>query len=300
MIGNYDILPHICQAGIFASSFIPSVSGVMGLYVNVSVVKPGANGGTGGDHKDKIVLFDWDDVTGGYARDSKGIVITGPLTFKAGAYMIEVYATLHKIEPSAKSEGEPDNKGIIQAVKFSHPGLSQEILEMRYNWLNKNVGIIDRKCSSSEMKLYGSVCAPLQMVFDWKNTKDANSTEFVFESTLKGPDVAIYNGTLTLAAVMGTIAADDVTPTVAAGEGQYQLTDGSVASVTITKLDNPVDGNCYTLLGSGGSFPSIITSANDFELADGTTWNALAGAQITFRAFKNGVATYKFIEVSRS
>jgi len=300
MIGNYDILPHICQAGIFATSFLPTISGVMALYVNVSVTKPAGTVGIGGDHKDKVVLFDWDDVTGGYTRDSKGIVITGPLTFSAGAYMIEVYATLHKIETSAKTSGDPDNKGIIQGVKFNHPGSTQAIREFRFNWMNKNIGIIDRKCSDSTMDLYGSPCKPLQMNFDSKDTKDENSSEFTFESTGKGYDIAIYNGTLTLAAVMGTIAADDVTPSVAAGEGQYQLTDGSVSAVTITKLDNPVDGAFYTLLGSGGTYPSIITSANDFELASGTTWNALAGSQITFKAFKNGVSTYKFIEISRS
>ena len=269
-------------------------------YVKVSVTKPGANAGIGGDHKDKVVLFDWDDVTGGYERDSKGIVITGPLAFKPGAYMVEVYATLHTINPTAKTTGDPDNKGVVQGVKFNHPGNTQEIREFRFNWMNKNIGIIDRKCSSSDMDMYGSPCNPLQMNFDYKNDKDANSSEFTFESTGKGPDIAVYNGTLTLSSVTGTIAADETSPDVVSGEGQYQLTTGSASAVVITTLDNASDGKVYTLLGSGGTYPSTITAANDFILANGTTWTASLGAQITVKAFKTGVSSYKFIEVSRS
>jgi hypothetical protein len=55
----------------------------------------------------------------------------------------------------------------------------------------------------------------------------------------------------------------------------------------------------FTLLGSGGSYPSTIPTGNDFILASGTTWTALANAHITFKAFKDGGATYKFIEQSR-
>ena len=269
-------------------------------YVKIDVTKPTGNAGIGGDRKDAVTIFDWDDVVSGYTRDSKGIIITGPLVFKAGAYMIKVYGTQGSHGGLAKSSGDPDNKGVIQTFEFSHPGNKQEIREYRWDWLNRNVGIIDEKCSTTDKDLYGSPCAPLQMQFEGKNDKDANNAKFTFESTQKGPDIAIYQGTLTLQAVMGTFAADDVTPDVAAGAGEYQLTDGSVSAVTLTKLDNPVKDNVYTLLGSGGTYPSIITAANDFLLIDGTQWTAAAGTRITFKCFKYGASTYKFIELSRS
>lgn len=269
-------------------------------YVKVDVIKPADNSGIGGDRKDSILIFDWDDVASGYTRDSKGVVITGPLVFNPGAYMVRVYGTKNTIGSIAKSEGDPDSKGIIQTFKFTHPGNKQAIREFRWYWMNRNCGIIDEKCSTSDKDMYGSPCAPLQMQFEAKNDKDANNADFTFESVNKGPDVAVYQGTYTLAAVMGTPAADDTSPDVDAGEGQYQLTSGSVAAVKITKLDNPDDGFVYTLLGSGGAHPSTIEDGDDFLLASGTTWTATAGAMITFKCFKDGAATYKFIEVSRS
>jgi hypothetical protein len=51
-------------------------------------------------------------------------------------------------------------------------------------------------------------------------------------------------------------------------------------------------------VGSGGAFPSEITGT-DFLLASGTAWSAIAGAEITFKAFKSGSSAWKFIEMSR-
>jgi hypothetical protein len=273
--------------------------GVLCTYVALSVFKPGENAGLGQDHKDEIIIFDWADVVSGYTRTADGITITGPLVFKAGAYMIKVYGTLHTIGTSADTEGDPDNKGIKQGVKFSHPGNKAEIRAFRWNWLNKNIGIIDRKCSSDGKDLYGSPCNPLQLNFKSKNDKDGNNAEMEFMSVGRGPDVAIYEGTLTLETVAGTVAADATTVNLASGEGQYQLTDGSASAATLTTGSNAVDGMVFTLLGSGGSFPSEI-SGTDFLLRNGTAWTALAGSQITFKAFKSGSSSWKFIEQSRS
>lgn len=268
-------------------------------YVKVNVNKPGDNKGVGGDKKAMIIVFDFDDVATMPARDSKGIVITGNLAFNSGAYMSKVYATQNTIKAMVDSEGDPDAKGIIQTVEFDHPGDAVAIREFRANWMNKNIGIIIEKCSDTTKSLYGTPCAPLQMVFKAEDDKDKNKTTFTFKSTQKGPDVADYQGTTTFDAVMGTPAADATSINVAAGEGRYQLTDGSAAAVNITTMTNAVVGGKYTLLGSGGTYPSTIDKGDDFILADGTTWTALAGAEITFEAFKSDTAAWKFIERSR-
>lgn len=268
------------------------------MYVKVDVNKPGDNKGTGGDKKDKIILFDWDDVATMPARDDNGIVITGNIAMKEGAYMVKLYGTQSTIKAGADSEGDPDAKGILHTVEFEHPGDSQEIREFRANWMNKNIGVIIERCSSSKKNLYGTPCAPLQMVFKAEDDKDKNKTTFTLKSTQKGPDIADYQGTLTLSAVVDTVDADATSVDLAAGQGRYQLTDGTAASATITTFTNAVDGGVYTLLGSGGDNPSAI-SGTDFLLASGTAWNAIAGAEITFKAFKSGASSWKFIELSR-
>jgi hypothetical protein len=267
-------------------------------YVKTTINKPGDNKGVGGDKKDKVIIFDWDDVLTNPARDGNGIVITGDLVMKPGAYMIQVYATQSSIKATADSEGDPDAKGIIQGVEFDHPGDANDIREFRANWMNKNIGILIERCSSTKKSLYGTPCSPLQMVFKAEDDKDKNKTTFTFKSTQKGPDIADYQGTITYSDVTDTVDADDTSIDLAAGQGRYQLTDGTSAAATITTCTNAVDGGTYTLLGSGGTHPSTITGT-DFILANGTAWNAIAGAELTFKAFKSGVSSWKFIEMSR-
>lgn len=269
-------------------------------YVKTTVLRPSAiMPGNGGDVKDKVNIFDWEDVTGGYSRNASGIEITGPLVFKDGAYAIQIYATQDGIKVSSESQGDTDAEGFIQSVEFPHPGNLKAIREFAANWLGKSIGIIIEKCSDGTMTLYGSPCAPLRLAAksDWD--KDKNNKTLTFKSAQKGPDVADYLGTITYADVMGTVAADATTVNVAAGAGEYQLTDGTVAAVGITNLTSPVNGSVYTLLGSGGTYPSTIAAGGNFLLANGTGWTATSGGKITFQAFKDGASTYSFVELSR-
>jgi hypothetical protein len=268
------------------------------MYVKVDVTKPGDNKGVGGDKKANVLVFDWDDVLTNPPRDDKGIVITGNLVFKAGSYMSKIYATQSTIKAGADSEGDPDAKGITQSVEFEHPGSSSQIREFRANWMNKNIGIIIERCSSTEKSLYGTPCAPLQMVFKAEDDKDKNKTTFTFKSTQKGPDIADYQGTITFSTVAGTAAANATSVDLANGQGEYQLTNGTAAVATITTCTNAVNGGKYTFLGSGGTYPSKI-SGTDFVLSNGTEWNAISGSRITFQAFKSGANAWKFIELSR-
>jgi len=270
------------------------------MYVKVDVSKPANNKGAGGNKKDIIIPFDFSDVLTFPSRDSKGIVINNNIVMKPGKYMVQLYATLPSIKPSANSEGDPDASAIIQQVEFEHPGDEAEIREFRSNWLNVDCGIIIQRADGTVKNLYGAPDSPLRMEFKHADDDKSNKNTFTFKSIVKGKDVAIYNGTLTLASVMGTQVAAAATIDVAAGEGQYQLTSGSSAVVPITGLTNAVDGLVYTLLGSGGSYPPTIATAGNFILANGTQYTALAGSQITFKAFKDGASSFKFIELSRA
>jgi hypothetical protein len=148
--------------------------------------------------------------------------------------------------------------------------------------------------------MYGSPCAPLKINYKEELDKTNNRQVITFKSAQPGPAVANYEGTITLDTVKGTAPAAATSISVAAGTGEYQTTSGVAAAVIITTLLSPEDGAVYSILGSGGGFPSTIVAANDFTLHNGTTWTALAGAKLTVKAFKNGGATYTFVEQSRS
>jgi len=269
-------------------------------YVKTSVPKPGTNKGTGGDKKDLITLFDFDDVLTFPARDANGIVITGDIVMKPGAYMIQVYATKESIKLSQKPEGDTDAKGFMHTLEFSHPGSEDAIEEFLQNWTNRNIGAIVENCSTNKKRLAGLPCAGLQLSSDSIDDKDNNKTTITLAMTQKAAyRIANYQGTFTYSEVTDTVDADDTSIDLTAGEGRYQLTDGTAAVVVITTCTNAVVGGKYTLIGSGGTYPSTITKANDFLLANGTTWTALAGSEITFQAFKSDTAAWKFLELSR-
>jgi hypothetical protein len=305
VVNSFDAAPLIATSVSFGLSFLPLMpAGVLGVYVNTNVVKPGANKGLGGNKKYNITFFDYDnvDLTTWPARDDKGIVITGNISFLSAAYMITVYGTVDTIKNTSESSGELDAEGILQSVIFNHPGNENEIREFRTNWLSRNIGIIVERCSDSKKDLYGSPCAPLRMVFKHDEDKDKNVTEFTLKSSNKGPDVADYQGTLTYDTVTDTVIADATEVDLAEGEGRYQLTTGSAAPVAIATVSNAAAmvGKVFTLLGSGGAHPSTIPAGAVFSLANGTTWTALTGATITFKVFKNGASTYLAVEQSRS
>ena len=186
-------------------------------------------------------------------------------------------------------------------ISFDHPGNESAIREFKQNWLSKNVGIIVQHCSSNKKDLLGTPCSPLRGSVKFEDDKDKTKTTFTFKSALKCQfDIADYQGTIQFDTVRATVAANAVSIDLTNGEGQYQLTSGTAAIATINAATNMVDGMTYTLLGSGGTYPSSIVTGGIFEVQNGTAWSALANATITFHVFKNGSSSYKHIEVSRT
>jgi hypothetical protein len=198
-VSGVNLLPFGISALLFGGSFLPiTPQGSLFIYVATSVEKPGQNAGRGGNMKDEIIFFDMDTVDTFPALDDKSIVRSGDITFLNNAYMITIYGTNGTLENTSTIEGETDNKGFLQSSKFKHPGSAKEIREFKANWYNRNIGIIHRRCDSTDMDLYGEPCNPLQMmVANWKQNKDENSTEFEFKSVARGNEVSIYTGTLT-------------------------------------------------------------------------------------------------------
>lgn len=268
-------------------------------YAKFDVLKPGNNAGKGSDIKGTAILFEWADVLSGYSRDDDGITISGNLVFKPGAFMQKLEFTKSTLKNTSKSDGDDDKRGIIQGCEFQHPGSAIDIRKFRSYWLNRDAGIIYDHCDpATDPDLYGSPCNPMQMNFEAEESKDSVHTQFTFATVGKGNDVAIYKGTNTYSTVE-LVDADVTAVDLTAGEGQYQLTDNTIAT-EIVGFTNAVDKMVFTLLGSGGVNPASITAAGVMALQAGASWSGVAGATITFRVFKDGAATFKYIEQSRT
>jgi hypothetical protein len=268
-------------------------------YIKVSVPKPANNAGVGGDKKSLITFFDFDDVLAYPARDGKGIVMTDNIQLKEGAYMVQVYASTTSIKITHSTEGEEDARGIMQNLEFAHPGSDDAIEEFLTNWMNRDIGCIVENCSTNKKRQLGTPCAPLILTVESEDSNEMNKSTLTLASKNKSAyRAASYLGTLTFDEAF-EVDADATSIDLSDGEGRYQLQDGTSSAAAITTATNAANNMVFTLLGSGGDNPSTISTGDDFILKNGTAWTALAGAEITFRAFKDGASSWKFIEQSR-
>ena len=277
------------------------------MYVKIDVLKPAKSSPGGAESKDpNIVIVAVQDILNSPNRDSKGVRFGGLFVFKPGTYAIKIYATPSSIKQNKNADGDEDAVSITQGLEFSHPGDELEINEFEQNWIGKGAiaFIKTGACNGpTYYKVYGSVCAPLQLKFEGQNDNDGTKNTLKFEAFKKTTNVpGFYFDTLTFDAVLSVIAVDLATVDVTPGNGEYQLTNGSVAPIPITDLVNGSHNDVVTLLGSGGTYPSTIAASEaKFVLANGADWTANAGESITFKGYKNGAtdADILWIEQSR-
>jgi len=167
-------------------------------FSKVSVLKSTTNMNPGRptSFKTKVILFEWDDVLTVPARDANGILIATDLVMKPGYPAIEMYVTPKTLKAYDTSEGDPDKKGYIQHLEFEHPGDELAYAEFAENMINRNLGAIIQKCDGSDKRLLGTPCCPLQFQHEGQNDSEAVTNMVKFESLLRGPKVAHYNGAL--------------------------------------------------------------------------------------------------------
>ena len=244
--------------------------------------------------RDKVIIYDIDDIAYFPSRDAAGVVIPGTIVMKAGKYAVAVYCTPGTVEISSNSDGDPDAKGFTPSVKFSHPGSEKEIREFKTNWLDKNVIVVVEYCNGRDSDLIGSPCNPAQLAVEYSGTKDANASTLTFEQISRGDDVAIYKGTNTLPTPVGTIT--EGTALAYTADGQYQPAAGitSIASIT-----GGAHGALITIIGAPSGNGATVAATTSILLVDGTSFVAAPGSSLTLRAFDDGGETLKWIEESR-
>jgi hypothetical protein len=170
---------------------------IMG-FVKVSVLKANANAGRPIAHKDRIVVFDWEDVDISQMpnRGQDGVTISGNIEMKPGKYAIEIYATPKTVKASCKSSGDPDKKGFIHSLEFEHPGDEIAYASFAENWLNVNCGAIVQKWDGSQKRLFGSPGCPMQFQHEGKNDSEAVTNMVKFESFYPDSIIAHYEGAI--------------------------------------------------------------------------------------------------------
>lgn len=271
--------------------------------VNIPAPSNGAAGAPQGKETD-IVIFNWDDISAYPARDSGGVMYDGSFVFKAGKYAWKIYATSSSINMPVTTEGDEDAVGFNALPEFSHPGSSLEIEEFMANNINKPLGVAVRVggCDggSSYYKVYGTKCNPLSLIPETQDDNEANKNMIKFQQFRKAQVLpGRYSGTWTFDTAT-TVSADTTDIDVTNGQGEYQLTDNTGATV-VSDISNATHGEKYTFIGSGGSNPATFEASNAiFVLAGAVDWSGVSGARLTLQAYEQSGGSFIFFEVSRS
>lgn len=285
---------------LFQAEGAVGITLAVGPYIVVDV-KKSLSGGAAQNKKPYVIYYRVKDlVTSSLKRDEKGVLIPQDIVCLPGKYGFKVYGTIDKTAPKHMTDGDTDSKSFQHSLGQEIPGDDLEVDEFLFNNLNEDLIAVTGECDGEYEKVIGTPCHPLQINPESLDDSTGKKTMLKCEGVGRTRfPIGRYAGTHTLAEPLALIAQDDLTPSVDDGPGQYQLQDNTQATA-ITTLDDAEDGFIYTLLGSGGAFPSSIAAGNDFILQGGVTWNAAAGTQISFRAIDIGNGDFNFIETSRT
>jgi hypothetical protein len=272
------------------------------MYVNPSIVYKGK--GAAESKSFEIILTDINDILTTPNRNDGKVLMVGNYQWKPGKYATIIQVTNSKTTLPLASEGEEDNASINSLPEFTMAGSPLEGEELMANWLNRGIIAFVKVGACGDpnpfWRVYGSKCAPLTLMPEGQNDNDGTNLMFKFiQHTKTDMMPGRYTGTITLATAT-VIAADAETVNVVNGDGEYQLTNNTDATI-ITDLINAVTGGTYTLLGSGGTNPATIEASNaNFLLAGAVDWQGLAGAKLTVKAYDAGGGDHIFVEHSRS
>lgn len=265
------------------------------MYVKQTVRRASGNPGLGIQPRDLLVLIDVDDLASFPSPDDKGVVLVDDIVMKPGRYGIGIYMTPGTAELTSQAEGDPDQVGFTPSVKFNHPGNNQEVREFKHNWLNRKCIAIVQYCAGKGADVIGSPCNPCRVTPNYTGNNESNTNEITVAQISKGDDIKIYKGTLPLEEPVATVETG-LTAITYKGDGQYQLTSGSAA---ISSITGGKAGDVVTLLGTSGTAPTVVATAEKILLTGGKVFTASEGSQITLRAFDTGGDNPVWIEQSR-
>jgi hypothetical protein len=276
------------------------VAGV-GMMASVgSIDDPAGKDKAGNQVKAKMWIISsdqYDDSSGFPARNG---VSRGTIPLKSGEYWEYIESVEDSPQPGGSGESGDMGPTIKNTLTFIIGGMGDQVLKMLENGIGNNFYIVWEICATGNKYLGGNGCKAMKLLsFEGGAKKDGTGWTLTFENQC-GELWSRYTGTISTQAAQ-TVAADATAiPLVA--NNTYQLTDGTEAAVTLTTMSGVGAsdvGRVITIKGSGGTYPSVIASGEDFLVANGESWTANLGSQIDFLIFNDAEGTYKFIEQSR-
>jgi hypothetical protein len=282
---------------MFKVTGISTYATIMGAVGNIS--DPANDYKVGKAVKAKMWLISedqWDDTQAFPTRSGRE---RGNIPLKNGEYWHYISAVLDSPEIKSNAEEGEIASTITNELKFVVGGMDSSLLTLLETGIGKGFFVVWEICSTGDLYLGGNGCKPLKLsAFEGGPGKDSTSWTLTFKNQC-GEIWSVYTGN-TPTQAPATVAANAETITLTSNP-QYQLTDGTAEVHDITGFTSVTDADInrvVTILGSGGTYPSTISESNDFLLIAGNQWEAEENTQISFKIFKDGAATYKFVEIA--
>lgn len=147
-------------------------------YVKASIPKlPG--GGAAVPKKDRIHIFDVEDVEADIERTIGTTSSAGPITLKQNAKGLSIQVSRPSIACGYENSGEVDAKVFADKVEFDYPGSNTAFDNFVEFYANRGVIIIVESCTGGA-KVYGSKCNPLHLQAEPTDNNEANRTHLTF------------------------------------------------------------------------------------------------------------------------
>jgi len=278
---------------------VVSTATIMGLVGNVDKVPNAKRVGKQVKYKLWILSADqFDDTKTFPARSGRE---RGNIPLKNGEYWHYLEAIDNSLEPKWTG-AEGDNAATLSnEIAFVLGGMTDAAFNFLETGIQEKFYVVWEVCSTGAKYIGGNGCKPMILTnFEGGALKDYTGTTVTFKNE-SGELFSTYVGN-TPTQAPDTVAADATTITLT-DNPEYKLQDGTSSAATLTSFTAVTDadvGRVLTLMGpdSTPTYPPVITDANDFLLIGGATWTANANAQISFKIFKDGSSTYKFVEIS--
>ncbi|WP_026755038.1 hypothetical protein [Sediminibacter sp. Hel_I_10] len=264
----------------------------MYIFDDVNISGPGVGAAVPKDPNVHIVRSS--DISVSPIRNSKGVLMVGNYVLKPGAKIANVYMTGVNQDATYETSGEVDAEQYMQKFIATHPGDDLEFAEFTQNNLGVDLIVIYGTCTSNELRVYGTKCAPMRLKNNFQANKDKTGHTLTFEQ-IQGTRFVPghYRGVLPTLAPAATDVSIDL---LKASGYQFKVEALDVTDeISLTDFDFE-NGDTITLIGSGGAAPATLTAGDKTVatviLSSGTTWTALDGATISFEVVDGGATIY--------
>lgn len=256
---------------------------------------------TGKVIKSRIYLLGEDQLDKDVAFPTRVNREYGTLPLLAGEYWHYLdTATLGNPELSLGGSLGEAGAVLSNSLKVVCGGIGSDILGFIENCVGRGVYVIIENCATGDKYLIGNKCSPaILQAPEGGSKKDATSMALTFLNEC-GELISKYTGTFALQAAVQLVPAASID--LVTGNNVYDVLADTDASeiATLASITDSDANRIITFKGKGGAMPAKIVGGGNFILIGGEEWEANVGAEISFRIFKDGAATYSIIEVAGS